>query len=98
MPYKTFDKQVQVRLSDELHTQLIEKADRDGVHVAEWARRAILACTVVPPAKEPQPAGRGKMSIRFRADEYKLVRAAQRKSRRDLSDFLRACLQESVTP
>jgi hypothetical protein len=91
---RLLDKLVQIRLGDALLTKMAGLADRRGVHVAVWARDAILATVDdVSPAKVPRgPAGREKVSLRFRTIDFKRVEIARERSGRGRSDFLRGVL------
>ena len=98
MAKRLLDKLVQIRLSKPLLTKMAGLADRRGVHVAVWARDAILATVDdVSPAKVPLgPAGREKVSLRFRSIDLKRVEAARERSGRGRSDFLRGILMHAA--
>jgi hypothetical protein len=95
--HQIFDRQVQIRLGSNLRKRLVLRADRDGVHVATWARNAILASLKVSPAKVPQLTGGEKLSIRFRSTDFKRIEDAQGRSGRKLSDYLRALLTRALS-
>ena len=99
MAKRLLDKLVQIRLSKPLLTKMAGLADRRGVHVAVWARDAILATVdEVSPAKVPLgPAGREKVSLRFRSIDLKRVEAARERSGRGRSDFLRGILMHAAS-
>lgn len=97
MARQIFDRLVQVRLGDDLRKRLVSRADHDGVHVAAWARSAILAAlSKASPAEVPERSGGEKLTIRFRSTDFNSVEVRRKQDGRKLSDFLRAVLTDQI--
>jgi predicted DNA-binding protein len=96
-------RQIHVRVSKELVTQIEERASEEGVRRATWLRDAVLGAMSASslPAMALDAAGGTRnvlLCLRLRSEDYKRFEANAKKRQETTSDFFRVAIDAGLRP